>query len=136
MSNLPTDRMTIRGELDAALFRLEAIAKHWPPQAPGIPQLTQQHASELLDHITSRLAPEPRGDGWIACTDRLPAQGVKVLIWYDDPREEDGGFRLLGSVRHHGRLNPDGYNGDFSDRVTHWQPIPPPPTKDTQHGPG
>lgn len=60
---------------------------------------------------------------WIKCSDRLPAPDVEVLIFYTDVREEGGGFYLLGKVRHHGRLQPHGYNGDFSDNVTHWQPL-------------
>lgn len=71
----------------------------------------------------------PTVDEWIKCSERLPEDGERILIYVHlashesvqpDTRIEDGGYMYLDS----------GYS--FGKEVTHWMPIPEPP-KEVQH---
>jgi len=66
---------------------------------------------------------------WINVKDRLPEEGSDVLAII--PKEE-GGYYIPFECEFDGRtfFNSDGYNERcYSHKVTHWMPIPKPPTK-------
>ena len=67
----------------------------------------------------------PDGDGWISVEERLPEEGIRVLIWFVGCKGiEDVEITELchdGLFRQH--RNWPTYFGN----VTHWRELPPPP---------
>ena len=57
---------------------------------------------------------------WIPVTERLPEEGERVLAW-------DNGFKESEMATYYAR---DGWGGEViaSLNVTHWMPLPAPPT--------
>jgi len=58
---------------------------------------------------------------WISVEDRLPKNGDPVLYY-------DGYFSFLGHIDNGYRWHSF-YDGDRHCHVTHWMPLPEPPTK-------
>lgn len=59
---------------------------------------------------------------WIKCCERKPAQFIEVLVCTED------GSRYIAALN--AQMNWD--DGDFFDdiqHITHWQPLPEPPTE-------
>jgi hypothetical protein len=61
---------------------------------------------------------------WIKCSERMPDEGVSVLVWQDYPpccwtahMEDDGEYQTWHE-------EGDGYQ---LGHITHWMPIPDPP---------
>ena len=70
---------------------------------------------------------------WIKCSDRLPEEGKRVLLWFVEPPARLGceSRALFGHLcPAYKRMRPEGYTGDFSDQITHWMPLPDPPKED------
>ncbi|QPI08302.1 DUF551 domain-containing protein [Stutzerimonas stutzeri] len=77
---------------------------------------------------------------WISVEERLPELGETVLVWVEAERymeDEHGQYRMdasevdLGETQNNGgELFLDHYSGPFGDSecVTHWMPLPPPPS--------
>src|ERR1700733_14341708 len=61
---------------------------------------------------------------WVSVEESLPAEKTRVLVWF---RENDpDGPRWLprfGEISC-GHWRPEGGNGNFDDRITHWMPLP------------
>lgn len=82
---------------------------------------------EKRDSCTNWHAPvEPeRGDGWISVKERLPEPKQRVMIWFfDNPID---GYEIRFGEISCGHFRPEGGNGNFDDRITHWRPLPDPP---------
>lgn len=59
---------------------------------------------------------------WVKCSDMMPSQFIEVLVCTED------GSRYIAALNM--QMNWD--DGDFFDdiqHVTHWQPLPEPPTE-------
>jgi hypothetical protein len=78
-----------------------------------------------LESVAPQSAP---GAQWISVEERLPEPNRRVMVWYCE--EMKHGTKRYG-VRFGeiscGHWRPDGGNGNFDDRVTHWQELPAPP---------
>jgi len=67
---------------------------------------------------------------WISVEDRLPEDGVYVLIWFlgswlHDKRQPSVFMgKYIDVLR---QFRPYGGNGNFNKEITHWQPLPDPP---------
>jgi hypothetical protein len=59
-------------------------------------------------------------DGWIPATERLPEEGERVLAWDKDFNESE----VATYYAHDGW----GCDASISLNVTHWMPLPAPPT--------
>lgn len=71
-----------------------------------------------------------KGEGWIACGERMPEESVDVLV-----RAEDGTHVAFWS----GELgwwaaNAQADTEELEAPVTHWRPLPPPPTTISEEG--
>ena len=62
---------------------------------------------------------------WTPCTEALPVERNLVLIWYRCAVSE---WRVSMGEHVSGHWRPEGGNGNFDDYVTHWMPLPEPPT--------
>lgn len=74
------------------------------------------------------LKAEQAGDGWIACADRMPENGVKVLCFPegDEPIHAIFNGQLwLQDVSW--SVSPDPIDNVIPTNVTHWMPLPSPP---------
>lgn len=71
---------------------------------------------------------------WISIKDRLPKMGQDVIVSIEDPTEDCAGmvmpliFCIEGNGFGFHCVTVTGVL-DFSDGVTHWMPLPKPPTK-------
>jgi hypothetical protein len=70
-------------------------------------------------------------DGWIAVTERLPEEGVCVVVY--SPGDIDGGFHACGwFVERRPHAKPFGVFRREDAKaiwgVTHWMPLPAPPS--------
>lgn len=62
---------------------------------------------------------------WIKCSERLPPDGEKVLVWFPKNQHiEDAVF-----FEEDGALGYSLFDGEclMSESPTHWQPLPEPP---------
>jgi hypothetical protein len=67
---------------------------------------------------------------WIPVSERLPEDRVSVLTCGEDP--VDGGFMLIGHREPESKFGPAHWHlPGFSEfgPVSHWMPLPPPPTE-------
>lgn len=83
------------------------------------------------DEIERLRAGRPR---WISTKERVPEDDRTVLIWWLKAAIECRGW-VPGAVRGRyihvlGEWRPVGANGNFSNEVTHWMPLPEPPQED------
>lgn len=91
------------------------------------PLLDMGIVAKDVDDYLSTLPAETEDGGWVRVEDRNPINGQRVIGWSEDyERSElvvwhDGDFAIP---------NADGNleYSEFSDSVTHWQPLPSPPT--------
>ncbi len=58
---------------------------------------------------------------WISVEDRLPDENVRVLMWFRAAANE---WRATFGEINCGHWRPEGGNGNFDDRVTHWMRLP------------
>ena len=62
---------------------------------------------------------------WIKCSDRLPPDGEKVLVWFPGNKHIEDAvlFEERGSLRY------SLFDGEclMGESPTHWQPLPEPP---------
>ena len=61
-----------------------------------------------------------------------PPEPFEVVLFYVPKAEEDDRDRFTGYINHRGKcvifgLIGSGQEKDFTERVTHWQPLPSPP---------
>jgi len=76
----------------------------------------------------SRLAQqEEDAQRWIRVDERCPEEGVRVLIKFKESAPDGCFFEARIGERRVGHWRPEGGNGNFDDRVSHWMPIPPLP---------
>lgn len=79
--------------------------------------------------------------GWIACSERMPPQGEEVLVWLSEPAFKGGSHVVFDcwDEQHEAPVSfssatipvgPGWNSGVEWERITHWQPLPPPPAKD------
>jgi hypothetical protein len=75
-----------------------------------------------------------QGNGWIKCSDRLPpvnedGESCSVLLYGMDILSDFGSHQFIGYLME-GKFYCDaGYSPHQCYHVTHWQPLPPPPTE-------
>jgi hypothetical protein len=75
-------------------------------------------------------------DGWIPVTERLPEDGVPVAVVADRGRTPDNRGVVAAGELYHGcwyHTLPELVVRQIAD-VTHWMPLPAPPTDSTQTG--
>lgn len=67
---------------------------------------------------------------WISVKDELPREGERVLVWYDDRpiRGRYAAPRVMVGSYVVDQLRPEGWNGDHRPEITHWMPLPAPPS--------
>jgi len=61
---------------------------------------------------------------WISVKKRLPPEHERVLIWWHDNDPSGPKYYARFGEINCGHWRPDGGNGNFDDRVSHWQPVP------------
>lgn len=67
---------------------------------------------------------------WIKCSDRMPGEEHKTVIgWNAETREVGEYFYDSDEVECFSYYNFCGYHSFNADVVTHWMPLPPPPTE-------
>lgn len=69
---------------------------------------------------------------WIKCSERMPEVGVKVLFFLagDEPVHGVwGGFSWMQDVSWSVTDNGEYIDNMITSKVTHWMPLPPPPTE-------
>lgn len=67
---------------------------------------------------------------WVKCSQRMPAKDQRVIVFVDF----DSGVvtPLIKDAEYTGttfRIGPNTVNTEGEPRVTHWQPLPEPPTE-------
>lgn len=60
---------------------------------------------------------------WISVKDRLPEEGSEVLACLSNP------YSVFTADYNRGYFDLLGYLGNGKEQVTHWMPLPEPPTK-------
>jgi len=90
--------------------------------------------SEALDNVIAALSDSTApADGWISVEDRLPEPSVKVqyLCYGEYPYNDEGGkvHWQYYAAKYHGGVIGWSIIGIGGLNVTHWMPLPPPPTK-------
>lgn len=81
---------------------------------------------EYKDSILTAICEAPTFNvpQWISVDEQLPEEDVRVLVWL---REEKGEYTRIDTDRR--------YNGKWvrwQSRVTHWMPLPEPPTVEVE----
>ena len=62
---------------------------------------------------------------WISVEDRLPKSKVNCLVHYKHSYCDDDGYYAIGLSFYNG----EGFQIDLAYKVTHWMPLPAPPTE-------
>ncbi len=91
-------------------------------------------AADTIEALSEKLANMERlkdCGGWILCKDRLPEDGVDVLVWYEYFRygEYNRLFQTTGiSFAHNGKWSGfvNGQSGWNQLSIIAWQPLPDP----------
>ena len=85
-------------------------------------------AADTIETLSAKLA-AVNGGGWISCEDRLPEDGVDVLVWFEYFRygEYNRLFQTKGiSYTFNGKWSGfvNGSSGWMELRIIAWQPMP------------
>lgn len=64
------------------------------------------------------------GDGWVACSERMPEEGQAVLV----ARPTPWGTKVEHATNQHGAFRGTSCWWHDGKYITHWRPLPPPPT--------
>lgn len=91
-------------------------------------------AADTIEALSAKLENMGRSEdcgGWILCKDRLPEDGVDVLVWYEYFRygEYNRLFQTTGiSFAHNGKWSGfvNGQSGWNQLSIIAWQPLPDP----------
>lgn len=102
---------------------------------PSVIRLLNE-AADTIESLSAKLADMERsvedcGGGWIPCKERLPEDGVDVLVWFEYFRygEYDRLFQTKGiSYTFNGEWSGfvNGSSGWNQLRIIAWQPLPEP----------
>lgn len=108
---------------DEVIAKLDAIAARMPPSRHKLPATRTDALVKAVDEY----------DGWISVEDALPMPGEDVLVWGEDEYNcvfgETGSWYMeIADLTRPGEKPPYWWS-DL--RVTHWQPLPGPPTSPT-----
>lgn len=119
---------------------LEMIANELQRGIDNIKAGNSRAAKALLEVLHGRIlktsaayaagvqAERERTSGWIPCSERLPEPFEYVLTWNGavvlKGRRQTG----VNALGHWMLLYIDGGNVDTENTVTHWMPLPPPPS--------
>ncbi|MDY0464478.1 DUF551 domain-containing protein [Pasteurella multocida] len=81
-----------------------------------------------IDYIVEhpKIVEYPKGDGWISVKDRLPEKSGMYLIYINPLLSKGTGAHQIRSDIYDTSLKEYGFT---YDSVTHWKPLPPPPTE-------
>lgn len=101
----------------------------------GFPEVSKllQNAADTIEALAAKpaVADMENGGGWISCEERLPEDGVDVLVWYEYFRYGDYN-RLFQtteiSFAHNGKWSGfvNGQSGWNQLSIIAWQPLPEP----------
>ena len=85
-------------------------------------------AADTIEALSAKLA-AANGGGWISCEDRLPEDGVDVLVWFEHFRygEYNRLFQTKGiSYTFNGKWSGfvNGSSGWRELKIIAWQPLP------------
>lgn len=116
---------------------LRRIAEEWNPNCQINPvSVTLNNAADTIESLSEKLTDMERpaedcGGGWIPCKERLPEDGVDVLVWFEYFRygEYDRLFQTKGiSYTFNGEWSGfvNGSSGWNQLRIIAWQPLPEP----------
>lgn len=74
--------------------------------------------------------------GWIKCSDKLPSGPASYVLAYGTSSSTEEPSVIVAWFNHghwleanNGDYIDGGYGNDYPAKVTHWQPIPAPPTE-------
>lgn len=115
-------------ELDQ--FTVEQLEKYSKLEALTFPPSHAQVAALAriaLAVKTSKLNSPETPDGWVACAERMPAEGDTVLVC------QEGGIVYCAEMEG-GVLYPDEFPRVPAQgrEITHWMPLPAPPAATTE----
>lgn len=84
---------------------------------------------DMLSDVMVEIKGQPKIGGWIPCSERLPEEGIKVLVWFEYFRygEYNRLFQTIGiSYTYNGKWS--GFVNDSSGweqlNILAWQPLP------------
>ena len=95
----------------------EAICTTWPEEENLLSQ--EKVLDELIQRLEARAEVATGDDGWISVEDRLPEEGQKVICYRDTEIAQIFITTWSETEKVYEKWNA----------VTHWQPLPLPPTK-------
>lgn len=130
------------GRMVEKLKDIRTVAKAGKAAASSWAKNLEVDFDVILQHVETALQSSPQnaasvGSGWISVEERLPAIGERVLAF--TPRSERKVKELTRLIPYEGAIEFfwDHYRGQSTHvqkSVTHWMPLPPPPTHDSPEG--
>lgn len=115
---------------------IREVAKSHRPYVPSVITEALTEAADTIEALSAKLAAANMersdryyGGGWIACEDRLPEDGVDVLVWFEYFRygEYNRLFQTKGiSYTYNGQWSGfvNSSSGWDKLRIIAWQPLP------------